>query len=202
MDLGRRTEQLTPRMQSSRHANHERGTPGPFRRPGVRHLDVCRSGDEEVLRLAVLAEHVHPVTCARVADGGDRPEDESTGNLALRGVVSKRGTAAEAAVPGFTISGKTGTAQKAAPGGGYEKNKYVVSFSGYLPADHPEFVGLVVLDDAHTSKPELNYGGLVSGPIFSQIAEKAARYLDLQPHEEIRKALPVERVALTNASHH
>jgi cell division protein FtsI/penicillin-binding protein 2 len=120
---------------------------------------------------------------------------------ALRGVVSDRGTAAAAAVPGFTIAGKTGTAQKVDPKGGYEKGKYVVSFTGYLPADNPEFVGLVVLDDAQTSKPELNYGGLVAGPIFSRIAEKAARYLDLEPHEEIRKALPVERVALTNASH-
>jgi cell division protein FtsI (penicillin-binding protein 3)/stage V sporulation protein D (sporulation-specific penicillin-binding protein) len=121
---------------------------------------------------------------------------------ALRGVVSDRGTAAAAAVPGFVIAGKTGTAQKVDPKGGYEHGKYVVSFSGFLPADHPEFVGFVVLDDAQTSKPELNYGGLVAGPIFAHIAEKAARYLDLAPHEEIRKALPVERVALTNASHH
>jgi cell division protein FtsI/penicillin-binding protein 2 len=87
------------------------------------------------------------------------------------------------------------------PHGGYEKGKEVVSFCGYLPAEHPEFVGLVVLDDAQT-KPEQNYGGLVAGPIFSRIAEKAARYLDLEPHEEIRKAIPVERVALTNASRH
>ncbi|MBX6326119.1 MAG: penicillin-binding protein 2, partial [Chthoniobacterales bacterium] len=114
---------------------------------------------------------------------------------ALRGVVSDRGTAAAAAVPGFTIAGKTGTAQKVDPRGGYEQGKYVVSFIGYLPAEHPEFVGLVVLDDAHTSKPELNYGGLVAGPIFSRVAEKAARYLDLEPHEEIRKAIPVERIA-------
>jgi len=121
---------------------------------------------------------------------------------ALRGVVSDRGTAAAAAVPGFTIAGKTGTAQKVDPHGGYEKGHYVVSFAGYLPADHPEFVGLVMLDDAHTSRPELNYGGLVAGPIFSRIAEKAARYLDLEPHEEIRKALPVARVALTNAPPH
>src|ERR1041385_350030 len=113
---------------------------------------------------------------------------------ALRGVVSDAGTAAAAAVPGFTIAGKTGTAQKVDPRGGYEEGKYVVSFAGYLPADHPEFVGLVVLDDAHTSKPELNYGGVVAGPIFSRVAEKAARYLDLEPHEEIRKALPVQRV--------
>jgi len=154
----------------------------------------------------VLRQVISPETAREIGD-------------ALRGVVSDAGTAAAAAVPGFTIAGKTGTAQKVDPRGGYEQGKYVVSFAGYLPAEHPEFVGLVVLDDAHTSKPELNYGGLVAGPIFARLAEKAARYLDLEPHEEIRKAIPVERVekimpkervhktasaeriALTNASH-
>jgi cell division protein FtsI (penicillin-binding protein 3)/stage V sporulation protein D (sporulation-specific penicillin-binding protein) len=128
------------------------------------------------------------------------PETAGQIGNALRGVVSDRGTAAAAAVPGFTISGKTGTAQKVDPKGGYEQGKYVVSFSGYLPSEHPEFVGLVVLDDAHTTKPELNYGGLVAGPIFSRIAEKAARYLDLEPHEEVGKPPVAGRVALTNAS--
>jgi cell division protein FtsI/penicillin-binding protein 2 len=129
------------------------------------------------------------------------PETAAQIGRALRGVVSDRGTAAAAAVPGFTISGKTGTAQKVDPKGGYEHGKYVVSFTGYLPSDHPEFVGLVVLDDAHTTKPELNYGGLVAGPIFSRIAEKAARYLDLEPHEDVGKPTAAGRVALTNASH-
>jgi cell division protein FtsI (penicillin-binding protein 3) len=138
-----------------------------------------------------------PVTVRQVIS----PQTARQIGEALRGVVSDRGTAAAAAVPGFVIAGKTGTAQRVDPHGGYEKGRYVVSFAGYLPADHPEFVGLVVLDDAQT-KPELNYGGLVAGPIFSRIAEKAARYLDLEPHEEIRKAIPVERVALTNAPHH
>ena len=137
----------------------------------------------------VLRQVISPETARQIGD-------------ALRGVVSDRGTAAAAAVPGFTIAGKTGTAQKVDPRGGYEKGKYIVSFSGYLPAEHPEFVGFVVLDDAQTSKPELNYGGLVAGPIFSRIAERAARYLDLEPHEEIRKAIPLERVALTHASRH
>src|SRR4029078_6727046 len=118
---------------------------------------------------------------------------------ALRGVVSDRGTAAAAAVPGYSISGKTGTAQKVSPKGGYEHGKYIVSFSGYLPSDHPRFVGLVVLDDAHTATPELKYGGLVAGPIFSRIAEKAARYLDLEPQEELAKSPVAGRVALTNA---
>src|SRR5437773_5951061 len=128
------------------------------------------------------------------------PETAQQIGNALRGVVSDRGTAAAAAVPGFTISGKTGTAQKVDPHGGYEHGKYVVSFSGYLPSENPEFVGLVVLDDAHTTKPELNYGGLVAGPIFSRIAEKAARYLNLEPHEELGKLPVAGRVALTNPS--
>ncbi|MEO8043316.1 MAG: penicillin-binding protein 2 [Spartobacteria bacterium] len=127
------------------------------------------------------------------------PETASQIALALRGVATKRGTAAEAAVPGFSISGKTGTAQKAAPGGGYEKNKYVVSFSGFLPSENPAFVALVVLDDAHTKDPNLNYGGTVAGPIFSRVAEQAARYLDLEPHEEIDTQKQAGRVALTNA---
>ena len=126
------------------------------------------------------------------------PETAQQISNALRGVVSDRGTAAGAAVPGFTICGKTGTAQKVDPGGGYEHGKYVVSFSGYMPAEHPQFVGLVVLDDAKTKSPELNYGGTVSAPIFARIAEKAARYLDLEPHEEIKKAVPVGQVASTN----
>src|SRR5213075_1132439 len=135
----------------------------------------------------VLRQVISPETAAQVGN-------------ALRGVVSDRGTAAAAAVPGFTISGKTGTAQKVDPHGGYEHGKYVVSFCGYLPADHPEFVGIVVLDDSKTANPELNYGGLVAGPIFSRIAEKAARYLDLQPHEDIGKT-SAGRVAATNAPH-
>jgi cell division protein FtsI (penicillin-binding protein 3)/stage V sporulation protein D (sporulation-specific penicillin-binding protein) len=136
----------------------------------------------------VLRQVISPETAREIGD-------------ALRGVVSDSGTAAAAAVPGFVIAGKTGTAQKVDPHGGYEHGKYVVSFAGYLPADHPEFVGLVVLDDAHTSKPELNYGGLVAGPIFSRVAERAARYLDLEPHEEIRKAIPVQRVEKSTPAH-
>src|SRR5213080_2238306 len=94
------------------------------------------------------------------------------------------------------------TAQKVDPHGGYEKGKYIVSFTGFLPADHPEFVGLVVLDDAKTSKPELNYGGLVAGPIFARIAEKAARYLDLAPQPDLIKRTAAGRVASTSAPGH
>ncbi len=54
-----------------------------------------------------------------------------------------------------------------------------------MPAENPEIVGLVMLDDAKTGS-ELNYGGTVAAPIFARVAEKAARYLDLQPTEEIK----------------
>jgi cell division protein FtsI (penicillin-binding protein 3)/stage V sporulation protein D (sporulation-specific penicillin-binding protein) len=137
---------------------------------------------------AVVRQVISPQTAQQLSD-------------ALRGVVSDKGTAAAAAVPGFTIAGKTGTAQKVDPHGGYEHGKYVVSFSGFLPADHPEFVGLVVLDDAKTATPELNYGGLVAGPIFARIAEKAARYLDLPPNPELVKPVSAGRVAVNAAKH-
>ena len=123
------------------------------------------------------------------------PETARQIGNALRGVVSDRGTAKAAEVPGFVIAGKTGTAERINPETHtYDRDHFVVSFVGYLPADHPEFVGLVVLDDAKTP-PEMNYGGQVAGPIFSRIGEKAARYLDLRPEEEIEKAIAV------NASH-
>jgi cell division protein FtsI (penicillin-binding protein 3)/stage V sporulation protein D (sporulation-specific penicillin-binding protein) len=97
----------------------------------------------------------------------------------LKDVVGKKGTAQLAAVPGFTVAGKTGTAQKV-ENGHYTHERLVVSFLGYMPAEEPAFVGLVMLDEAHT-KPGEYYGGLVAGPIFSKIGEKAARYLHLQP---------------------
>ena len=99
---------------------------------------------------------------------------------ALTGVVGEGGTAQLAKIAGFTVAGKTGTAQKVSPSGGYAQGKYVVSFVGYLPQEDPRFVCLVMLDDAKVAS-NLNYGGLVAAPIFSRIGERAARYLDLVP---------------------
>lgn len=104
-------------------------------------------------------------------------------SAALETVVSEKGTAALARVTGFRVAGKTGTAQKAGPEGGYMPGKYIVSFVGYMPAENPQFVGIVTLDEANTPPGE-NYGGLVSAPIFSRIAEKAARHLNLVPQPE------------------
>ncbi|MBS0657327.1 MAG: penicillin-binding protein 2 [Verrucomicrobia bacterium] len=103
---------------------------------------------------------------------------------ALEEVVT-RGTAKSAAVKGFRVAGKTGTAQKVDPkNGGYMKGKYVVSFIGYLPAEDPQFVCLVTLDNAQTTGNQYA-GGLVAGPIFSKIAEKAAKQLGLTPNPDL-----------------
>jgi len=100
-------------------------------------------------------------------------------------VVSPKGTAALAHVAGFKVAGKTGTAQK------YDEqtrlpshDKYVVSFLGFMPAEDPAFVCLVMVDEAQVSNDK-NYGGLVAAPVFSRIGEKAARYLGLVPSPEV-----------------
>ncbi|MGC1481695.1 MAG: penicillin-binding protein 2 [Chthoniobacterales bacterium] len=108
------------------------------------------------------------------------PETAFILNEALASVVGPGGTARLAAVPGYTVAGKTGTAEKVDPKGGYMAGKYVVSFVGYLPAEDPAFVCLVMIDNPDIPS-HLNYGGLVAAPIFSRIGERAARHLDLQP---------------------
>jgi cell division protein FtsI/penicillin-binding protein 2 len=104
---------------------------------------------------------------------------------ALVEVVGPKGTAALAHVAGFKVAGKTGTAQK------YDEKthlasheRYVVSFLGFMPAEDPAFVGLVLLDEAQVPHDK-NFGGLVAAPVFSRIGEKAARYLGLVPSPEI-----------------
>lgn len=103
---------------------------------------------------------------------------------ALVDVVSPKGTAALAHVVGYKVAGKTGTAQK------YDEKthlpsheRYTVSFVGFMPADDPAFACLVLVDEAQVSHDK-NYGGMVAAPVFSRIAEKAARYLGLKPTEE------------------
>lgn len=108
----------------------------------------------------------------------------STINGALSDVVSVRGTAAQAKVNGFTVAGKTGTAEKISPHGGYLEDRYIVSFAGYLPAENPRLVGLIVIDDARVSSNQ-NFGGLIAAPIFSKIAEASMRYLDVIPTETL-----------------
>lgn len=102
---------------------------------------------------------------------------------ALTEVVSAKGTAPLARIPGFRVAGKTGTAQRVDPKGGYTPGKYVLSFSGYFPAGDPKIAGIVVIDDPRTPGTSV-YGGTIAAPIFARIGGAMARHLDLTPETE------------------
>jgi cell division protein FtsI/penicillin-binding protein 2 len=95
---------------------------------------------------------------------------------ALKTVVSADGTAPKAALEHYTVAGKTGTAQKAIAGG-YSSDKFFASFVGFFPADDPELCISIVMDEPKDG----HYGGQVAGPLFKEVAERAANYLNLRP---------------------
>jgi cell division protein FtsI/penicillin-binding protein 2 len=97
----------------------------------------------------------------------------------LEGVVSAQGTGNEAAVPGYLVAGKTGTAAKPDAQGGYSDTNYVASFVGIVPASHPRLVILVSVDEPQGQI----FGGVVAAPAFRDIASFALQYLDVPPDD-------------------
>ncbi len=93
-----------------------------------------------------------------------------------------RGTATQAAIPGFRIGGKTGTAKKVSSTGKYFDNLYVVSFAGVLPIDDPRLVVMTVIDEPHPRDCNAG-GGTVAAPIFRAAAERFINVLHLQPSD-------------------
>ena len=86
----------------------------------------------------------------------------------LERVVS-HGTGSNAAVPGYRVAGKTGTAQKAREGGtGYDPQRYISSFIGFLPAEHPEYLCYIVVD----SPKGIHWGSQVAAPVFSKVMNR------------------------------
>jgi len=97
---------------------------------------------------------------------------------ALKSVVSPEGTAPKAALEHYTVAGKTGTAQKVEHGV-YVHDKFFSSFVGFFPADRPELCISVMMDEPKQGY----YGGQTAAPVFKQIAERAANYLNLRPED-------------------
>jgi cell division protein FtsI/penicillin-binding protein 2 len=96
---------------------------------------------------------------------------------ALKTVVTTNGTAPLAALDNYSVAGKTGTAQKV-ENGTYAHGKYISSFIGFFPANDPELCISIIMDEA---KRDGYYGGLTAAPLFKQVAEKAANYLNIRP---------------------
>jgi cell division protein FtsI (penicillin-binding protein 3) len=96
----------------------------------------------------------------------------------LEGVLGPGGTASEAAIPGYTLAGKTGTAQKPDPvNGGYSDSKYVASFIGFAPARNPRLEVAVMVDEPQGAI----FGGVVAAPAFQKIVSFALPYLKIPP---------------------
>ena len=139
---------------------------------------------QEIRRSESDVRRIAPRPLVRVVSGATA----ATLRRLMTGVV-EGGTGKLAAVPGYTTAGKTGTAQKAAPGGGYSKDRHVASFVGFAPVEAPRLVVAVVVDE-----PKGNYyGGDVAAPIFSAVMGESLRLLGVPP------ALPDQAPAILTA---
>jgi cell division protein FtsI (penicillin-binding protein 3) len=124
---------------------------------------VYRDGRRLVVRPKVLREPISKDTAASMT--------------AIMEQVVERGTATLAKIPGYTIAGKTGTANKL-QNGRYSSDTYA-SFVGFIPSNDPAVTILVVLDSPRGNNG--HFGGPVSAPIFKRIAAEALRYLRVPP---------------------
>jgi len=138
------------------------------------------SGETAEIRHATPVERGRPVS----------PRTLSVLRELLAGVTVEGGTGKAAAVEGFPVAGKTGTAQKAVPGRGYLADEFVASFVGFAPIAHPAIVGAVVLDNPRGSY----HGGEAAAPVFGAIARQALLYLNVRPERERPETWPRELV--------
>jgi cell division protein FtsI (penicillin-binding protein 3) len=98
----------------------------------------------------------------------------------MKSVIEEEGTGTNAALEGYQVCGKTGTAQKLGPSGTYEKGKYISSFIGFVPADDPALAIYVVVDEPQ----KRHYGGTIAAPAFKNIAHESLDYLNIPPTQD------------------
>jgi cell division protein FtsI (penicillin-binding protein 3) len=114
------------------------------------------------------------------------PETARAIKKIMQTVITKGGTGVNAALEGYTVCGKTGTAQKVDKTGGYARGKYVSSFVGFAPAEKPVVAILVIIDEPQKA----HYGGTVAAPAFRKIATDTMNYMNIPPSH--RKSLENE----------
>lgn len=120
----------------------------------------------------------------------------------LTAVTAEGGTGEDAALDGFVVAGKTGTAQKADyTRGGYAAEQWTATFVGFVPAQHPRLVIAVAIDEPVID----HYGGTVAGPVFRRIAEAGLRHMGVAPAQggaklaDIVKEMRAEEAELASA---
>jgi cell division protein FtsI (penicillin-binding protein 3) len=103
----------------------------------------------------------------------------------LEGVITD-GTGTRAAIRGFRVAGKTGTAQKIdSRTGTYSTSRFIASFTGYVPADNPQLAMIVVIDEPQGDA----WGGAVAAPVFSRVGEQVLSYLGVPSSEPVTLAM-------------
>ncbi len=102
------------------------------------------------------------------------------------------GTGTKGDLAGYSVAGKTGTARKHVEKVGYVKGLYTASFMGFLPAENPRLLGLIVVDEPKADGPMV-YGGAVAAPVFHNVVAEAVKILGIEPDqpEELLQDPPV-----------
>lgn len=106
-------------------------------------------------------------------------------SIIMKTVITEGGTGVNAALEGYSVCGKTGTAQKIDEQGRYARGKYVSSFIGFLPEKMPKAVILVVIDEPEKQ----HYGSIVAAPVFKKIARKTLNYMNIRPKSNTDKLI-------------
>lgn len=110
----------------------------------------------------------------------------------LRTVVEEEGTAPDASIEGYSVAGKTGTADKYNNDiGGYDKGKYMSSFVGLAPASDPDIIMAVMIDEPDTTN-KAHYGGVVAAPVFSEVVSRTLNHLGIQKDVPITPTMMVQ----------
>jgi len=104
----------------------------------------------------------------------------------MEAVTAKKGTAPQAAIDGYLVAGKTGTAQQVVPGTG-KYGAWATSFAGFAPADNPRFVTYVVLHDPQGARG----GGLQGGPVFRDVMSYALQKYVVPPTGAAQPNIPL-----------
>lgn len=145
---------------------------------------------------------VQPRVVAQVEKDGDRqaivpgprrrilsPRTTERLTSILTSVVG-HGTGKQAALEGYAVAGKTGTAQKVEPGlGVYSRDRVLASFAGYAPAEDPQIVMLVMVDEPQKAR----WGGSAAAPVFQRVAQEAMHFLQVEPSHMQDMPLPATK---------
>lgn len=137
---------------------------------------------------------------AAMVKGPERPGRRVIGEKAAQQVLQcmldtmgEHGTGTKGDLIGYSVAGKTGTTRKHVENIGYVNGRYIASFAGFLPAQQPRLLGLIVIDDPRADGASV-YGGAVAAPVFKAIAEEAVKIMGIEPD------LPEELETATAAS--